>query len=273
MVSNFRENFVPLLKGMIMLNLPTPTLGEITAITITSPNLEQSFTYWQQLGFKEVMRMDFPFPWIQISDGALLIMLRKDDTPYIALTYYVKDIDKVVADVESNGITFIQKPKGSDFVKRYLFRSPDGLNISLVNIMEGFVQPPGPTMLTMPQTDYFKPEKYVNPVCGMFGELAIPVTDLDQSLAFWKKLGFSELSKMTAPYPWAIASDGLAVVGLHQANNFSEPTITFFASDMKEKIGKLIANGLTGFAEKQGSTNIVLTTPEKQQVNLFSLGM
>ena len=256
-----------------MFDLPTPTLGEITAITITSPDLERSFTYWQQLGFKEVMRMDFPFPWIQISDGALLIMLRKDDTPYIALTYYVKDIDKVVADAESNGIVFIQKPKGSDFVKRYLFKSPDGLNISLVNIMEGFTQPPGPTMLTMPQTDYFNPEKYVNQTCGMFGELAIPVADLDQSLEFWKKLGFNELSKMQGAYPWAITSDGLSIVGLHQTKNFTEPTITFFAADMKAKIEKLKVGGLTGFTEKEGTSNIVLTTPEKQQVNLFSLGM
>lgn len=265
MALGFKQNFVSLVKGNSMLNLPTPKLGEITAITITSPDLGQSFIYWQQLGFKEVMRSDFPFPWIQVSDGALLIMLRQDDTPYIALTYYVKDIDKVVAEVESNDIAFIQKPKTSDFVKRYLFRSPDGLNISLVNVMDGFVQPPGPTMLTMPQMDYFNPEKYVNQVCGMFGELAMPVADLEQSLAFWKKLGFNELSKMTAPYPWAIASDGLSIVGLHQTKHFTEPTITFFAADMKGKIEKLKAGGLTGFTEKTGSTNIVLTTPENNR--------
>ncbi|MEP7256424.1 MAG: hypothetical protein ABI666_11660 [Ferruginibacter sp.] len=256
-----------------MFNLPKPKLGDITAITITSPDLDKSFLYWQKLGFAEVMQSDFPFPWIQISDGALLIMLRKDNTPYIALTYYVKEIDKVVAEVESNGIKFLQKPKESDFVKRYLFKTPEALNISLVNIIDGFAQPPGPTMLTMPQTDYFKPEKYVNQVCGLFGELAIAVTNLDESLEFWKKLGFAEFSKMTAPYPWAIVSDGLSVVGLHQTNNFSDPTITFFAADMKDKIEKLKAGGLTDLTEKGGPANVVLTTPEKQKVNLFKLGM
>jgi len=251
------------------LELPKPKLGEITAITITSPDLDRSFTYWQKLGFSEVMRSDFPFPWIQISDGALLIMLRKDDTPYPALTYYVNDINTVVADLESNGIAFIQKPKASDFVKKYLMQSPDGMNISLINIIEGFQQPPGPTMLTMPQQDWMNTEKYVNKICGLFGEFAEPVADLEVSILFWEKLGFKVLSKYAAPGPWAILSDGLAVVGLHQTKDFTQPIITFFAKDMKEKIEQLKENGLDNFSVHSPG-NIVLTTPEQQKINLFS---
>src|SRR6185369_5822241 len=97
------------------------------------------------------------------------------------------------------GIVFAQRPGASDFVKRYLIQSPDGLNISLVSIVDGFAQPPGPTMLTMAQSDYFNPEKYTNKVCGMYGEFAHPVKDLDQSFAFWEKLGFKPLSKFSSP--------------------------------------------------------------------------
>lgn len=217
------------------------------------------------------MRSEFPFPWIQISDGALLMMLRFDKNPYCALTYYVNDIDKSVGIVADAGVAFTEKPNDSDMVKRYVFQSPDGLNISLVNV-EGFVQPPGPTMLTMSPQDYFNPGKYVNKTCGLYGEFAHPVKDLDQSISFWEKLGFATLSKFTAPYPWAILSDGLAVVGVHQTNNFSDPAITFFASDMKEKIEQLKLAGLDNFTE-QGTSNIVLTTPEQQKINLFKLGM
>ena len=255
-----------------MLNLPTPKLGEITAITITSPDLETSLKYYQKLGFTEVMRFDFPFPWIQVTDGALLIMLRQDTNPYCALTYYVKDIDNVVTEVEQQGIDFTQKAKPTDMVKRYLLQSPDGLTISLVSIVDGFKQPAGPTMLNMPQQDYFNPDKYVNKTCGMFGEFAHPVKDLDQSIAFWEKLGFTAISKFTAPYPWAIISDGLAIVGLHQTTNFSYPVITYFAADMKEKIEKLKNAGLENYTES-GLSNIVLTTPEQQHINLFKLGM
>lgn len=255
-----------------MQNIPTPILGEVSAITITSPDLDKSFDFYKKIGFSEVMRMDFPFPWIQISDGALLIMLRKDIKPYIALTYYAKDIDKSVKLIEDAGFKFSEKPKASDIVKKYLLQSPDGVNVSLVHIIDGYTQPKGPTMLTMAQQDYTNPDKYVNKSCGMFGEFAIPVKDLDNSISFWGKLGFTTLSKMSSSYPWAILSDGLAIIGLHQTKDFEGPTITYFASDMKQKIENLKHKEIDVFKELNPS-NIVLTTPEKQKVNLFGLGM
>ena len=255
-----------------MFDLPKPQLGNISAITISSPDLEKSLQYYQKLGFAEVMRFDFPFPWIQISDEALLIMLRLDDTPYIALTYYVKEFDQIVTSLEEKGISFIKKPIPSDMLKRALFQSPDGMNISLVMIVDGFKRPAGQTMLTMNQEDYFKPDTYTNKVCGMFGELAHPVKNLGDSITFWQKLGFSVLSKFESPYPWAIISDGLSIVGLHQTKDFNFPAITFFASDMKERINKLKTDGLSDFKERGGSGNVVLTTPEQQHIFLFSLG-
>src|SRR5690348_3149384 len=101
-----------------MFAIPTPKLGSATAITIASPDPDASLRFYQKLGFTELMRMDFPFPWIQISDGALLIMLRKDDDRYIALTYYVNNIEQIVNELETQGISFIQKPKNTDMVKR-----------------------------------------------------------------------------------------------------------------------------------------------------------
>ncbi len=255
-----------------MENLPTPILGEITAFTITTPDLDRSLVYYQMLGFKELYRADWPFPWIQITDGVLLIMLRKDSVPYIALTYYVKDINGVVADLDKKGVQFTYRAKDTDPIKRFVFQSPDGLTVSLVNIIEGFSQPPGPGMLSMPQQDYFNPEKYVNKACGLFGEFAHPVTDLEKSLAFWELLGFRAISKFTAPYPWAILSDGLSIVGAHQTDSFGCPAITFFAADMKDKIAKLKEAGLTNYTDK-GAASIVLTTPEQQHINLFKLGV
>lgn len=252
--------------------LPKPMLGEVTAITITTPDLDLSLQYWQRLGFSEFLRADFPFPWIQVTDGALLIMLRKDANPYIALTYYVQDIDAVINELKKTGVklTDMSIPAG---LKRYRIDSPDGHIITLVGFVEGFVQPAGPTMLTMQPQDYSNPEKYVNKTTGMYGEFAHPVKDLEIAISFWQKLGFTVLSKFTSPYPWAILSDGLAVVGLHQTNHFTEPTITYFASDMKEKIEKLEAAGLKDFVQTMGPGNVTLTTPEKQKVNLFKMGM
>jgi len=256
-----------------MQDLPKPKIGNISAITITSPDLEKSLAFYQKLGFKELYRADMPFPWIQITDGALQLMLRKDNTPYIALTYYVNNIDKTVHDLETEGIGFVTKPNPAELIKRCLMRSPDGMNVSLVTLVEGFMQPTGQTMLTMPPQDYSNPDKYINKTCGLFGEFAHPVTDIDISMTFWEKLGFKILSKTTSPYPWAVISDGLNIVGLHQTKSFSAPTITFFAADMKDKIEKLKNNGFNNFIEYGKQSNVVVTTPEKQHINLFQLGM
>jgi len=253
-----------------MHKLHTPLLGEITALTITSPDLERSLSYYQRLGFSEVFRADWPFPWIQITDGVLLIMLRQDPVPYMALTYYVKDIDKVSAGLRKKGIQFDTEPKKTDKLKGYLLHSPDGLNISLVNVVDGFRRPPGPGMLQMEPQDYFNPEKYVNKKCGLFGELAHPVTDLERSLEFWQLLGFTTVSKYNTPYPWAIISDGLSIVGLHQSAHFAYPAITYFAADMQDKITGLKKAGLKDYTEESIS-EIVLTTPEQQHIFLFKL--
>jgi len=248
-----------------------PQLGEITAFTIATPDLEVSLQFYKMLGFREVMRADWPFPWIQVTDGVVLIMLRKDPKPYMALTYYTKEIDKVAKDLVKKGITFTQKPGAKDMVKRYLFTSPDGCNISLVGMIDGFTKPAGKGMLHMPQEDYFRPEKYPNKAIGLFGEFAQPVKDIDASMAFWKLLGFDSVSEFTSPYRWAIMTDGLAVVGLHESAHFNAPAITYFAADMQLRINRLKANGLQNYKE-QGGGNVALTTPEEQQIFLFQLG-
>jgi predicted lactoylglutathione lyase len=256
---------------MIQANSLKSGLGDIAAFTISSPDLEVSLRFYQQLGFKEVMRSGFPFPLIQISDDAILIMLRKSSDPYIALTYYLKDQDSVIPDLEKKKIQFISRPQKNDFIKRYVFQSPDETNISLVVMPEEFKKPAGKTMLTMAQDDYFNPEAYTNKVAGMFGEFAQPVDDLEKSIEFWQKIGFTILSKFESPYPWAILSDGLAVVGLHQSNHFDSPTITFFASDMENKIDHLKEKQLEYKELSPG--NIALTTPEQQKIFLFKMGM
>jgi predicted lactoylglutathione lyase len=254
-----------------MFNFPKAKLGDVTAITIASADLEISLQYYKRLGFAELFRADIPFPWIQISDGALLIMLRLDKNPYIALTYYVKEMDNVISDLKQAGIPIKQMPTPDPMIQRHLISTEEEHNITLVTYMDGFAQPTGPTLLTMQPQDYSNPDKYVNKICGMFGEFAYPVKNLDNSISFWEKLGFKSLSKRISPYPWAILSDGLAIVGLHQTTSFFSPTITFFASDMKAKIEKLKNEGLNNFSER-GESNIVLTTPEKQQINLFKSG-
>jgi catechol 2,3-dioxygenase-like lactoylglutathione lyase family enzyme len=247
-------------------------LGDVSAITLTTPDLEQSLSFYQLLGFSEVGRNTFPFPWIQISDGSLLITLRKDHSPLASLTYYCKNQEQVINELEEMSIVFEIKPGPADFVKNYIFKSPDGLVIRIVSYVPGFTQPTGPTAVNFAQEDFFNPEKYPNPSCGIFGEFAHPVKDLQTSVEFWGKLGFDCLSRYAMPYPWAIMSDGLSIVGLHQTNDFDYPVITYFAADQAQKIARLKEQGVIDYTEK-GRGSITLNTPEKQHINLFAMGM
>jgi hypothetical protein len=250
-----------------------PKLGEVACVYITTADLDSSVAVYEKLGFPKTAANTFPVPWAQVSDGSLLIMMRKDTTPYIGLTYYSSEVEKVVEYLEKEGIVFSSKPKDGDPIKRYYFKSPDGFNIMLASNLGGFQQPTGNTLLTMQQSDFMSPDKYPNKQCGAFGEFAHPVANLPASVAFWKKLGFKQSAEMKEPYPHAILSDGLMIIGLHQTKHFDYPAVTYFGLNTENKVQQLKNNGLKNFTEVAGKNNVSLKTWEGQHFFIFSVGM
>jgi len=248
-------------------------LGDVACVYVTTPDLDSSTAVYEKLGFPKIASNTFPVPWAQVSDGSLLIMMRKDATPYIGLTYYPSDVEKVVEKLEKDGIVFVQKPKEGDAIKRYYFKTPDGLSVMLASNLGGFSQPTGLTMLTMKQDDLKYADKYPNKQCGAFGEFSHPVADLDKSIAYWKKLGFTVKSKMTTPYPWAIVTDGLMLIGLHQTTDFTYPAVTYFGLNTDARVRQLKDKGLNNFSDMMGKSNVILKTWEGQHFFLFSFGM
>ena len=245
-------------------------LGEVASIYVTSPDLDSSIALYEKIGFPKISSNVMPAPWALVSDGSLLIMMRKDSVKYVGLTYFVKNIENTVAQLEKNGIKFIQKAKEEDLIKRYFFRSPDGLNIMLASNVGLFKQPTGTTMLNMNPIARQSEDQYPNKQCGVFGEFSHPVADLDTSIEYWKKLGFEVTTRMTQPYPSAILSDGLMLIGLHQTKNFSYPAVTYFGLNTENKVNELKGKGVTGITEFMGKNNVVLKTWEGLHFFLFS---
>src|SRR5437763_15166664 len=90
------------------------------------------------------------------------------------------------------------------------------------------------------QEDEFRDvSKYPNSKIGIFGEYSVPVIDLQISLSYWKTLGFEAMSVNESPYPWAIISDNINIIGLHQTTEFTTQAITYFAPDMQRRIEAL----------------------------------
>jgi hypothetical protein len=248
-------------------------LGEMACVYVTTSNLDSSIAVYEKLGFPKIASNTFPLPWAQCSDGSLLIMMRQDSRPFMGLAYYVNDIDKTVQQLEKDGIIFDQRPKEGDVVKRFFIKSPDGFNIMLVPNIGGFQQPTGISLLNMNPADLDKAEKYPNKQCGAFGEFCHPVTSIEASIAFWKKLGFTVKADMKQPYPHAILSDGLMIIGLHQTRHFDHPAITYFGMNTAARVEELKQKGLKNFTELMGKNNIDLKTWEGQHFFIFSLGM
>jgi hypothetical protein len=269
------RNFFPGLLFLLLCftGFSQSKLGEVACVYVTTPDLDSSIAVYEKLGFPKIASNTFPVPWAQASDGSLLIMMRKDATPYIGLTYYVSNVENVVAQLEKDSIVFSQKPKEGDPIKRYYIKTPDGFNIMLASNLGAFSQPAGKTMLTMHQEDFMSADKFPNKQCGAFGEFCHPVTDLDKSIAYWKKLGFTVKTKMNAPYPWAILSDGLMLIGLHQTKDFNYPAVTYFGLNTDIRVQQLKAQGVKSFTQMMGKDNVVLKTWEGQHFFLFSMGM
>ncbi len=252
-----------------MTTLPTPLLGTIACVTINTNNLDNSVRFYTSIGYSIVARADWPFPWVQVSDGVLLIMLRKGEKPFMALSWFTSQFSIVVQLLQHAGIAPTYLSPGTEVVKRCVIQSPDGIEVRIVGITDGFHKPAGKGMLHLPQEDYYNPAMYHNKKLGLWGEVAMPVANLAHSITFWAQLGFRIMSQFTAPYPWAVLTDGLMTVGLHETNEFDTAAITYFATDMNERIDALKSEGLHGFSENKAG--IALTTPEQQTFFLFSL--
>lgn len=248
-------------------------LGDVACVYVTTTNLDSSAALYAKIGFPQVASNTFPSPWAQVSDGSLMIMMRKDTGSYVGLTYYASDVDKIAAQLEMDGIKFTRKPKEGDQIRRYYFKSPDGLNIMLASNLGGFKQPTGMTMFDLGHEDIHYADKYPNKQCGVFGEFCHPVANLDTSIKYWKKLGFAVKSQMISPYPWAIMSDGLMVIGLHQTEDFDYPAVTYFGLDTEKRVQQLKEKGVKNIKEAIVRNNFILTTKEGLHFFIFSMGL
>ncbi len=270
------KSFLLLILALLSFALPGRSqskLGDVACVYITTRDLDSSLLLYEKLGFPKTAANTFPIPWAQASDGGLLIMMRKDASPYIGLTYYTNDVDKIAAQLEKEGIVFTQKPREGDPVKRYYFKSPDGFNIMLASNLGGFQQPGGITMLNMKKEDFGSADKYPNKQCGVFGEFCHPVINLDSSISFWQKIGFELKYREANPYPHAIPTYWVIIIGLHQTKSFNYPAITYFGRNVEKRVQQLKAQGLKDFSNFMGSDNYILKTWEGQHLFLFSIGI
>jgi predicted enzyme related to lactoylglutathione lyase len=220
-------------------------LGTYVEISTTVEQNDAAVAFYQQLGYQHA-------GYSVLTDGSINLNLAPPGVPAPMLRYAGSDMDALTA----ADIGVQQSDRGVGILK-----TPEGLHIMLSPFDSRVPMPEGTPTTRTPLSR-----------CGTFGEYAIPTSDLQASRAFWEQLGFQTLHSADEPEPYAILSDELIVIGLHQTSDFSEPHITYFAPDMAERIQTFQAEGLpiTPLPAEDGSVvNAALEGPGGERFFLF----
>ena len=113
----YRFFLVFIISGFSVVSFSQTKLGEVASIYVTSPNLDSSVALYEKIGFLKIASNVMPAPWALVSDGSLLIMMRKDSMKYVGLTYYVKNIESTVAQMDLTGRIFGQRRRRQRVVR------------------------------------------------------------------------------------------------------------------------------------------------------------
>jgi predicted lactoylglutathione lyase len=234
-------------------------LGKRVSIITNTPDMDASLEFYKQLGYKALASGEEPSPWVQLSDGVILLLINQDEQPDRGLIYYADDMGERASQLEDEGLEFNHKREHDGYLQQVIFSDPNGLCVSLVQADH--------TIIPQPEGESYSK-------CGTFGEFSIPTQDLNASLAFWERLGFQRTGGDDAePYPWAIVNDELITLGLHQTQDFNKFIITYFAADMAVRIESLRQKGLTfswEHKDEQGlTTGARMESPGGQGFFLF----
>lgn len=229
-------------------------LAELAEITMPTRKLKDDVAFFHLLGFQYVAgHQSYPYPWAMLTDGSIYVGLHKESPPerQAALTYFVKDLPATVKELKKKGIAFERIAEEEKIPIHARFNDPDGQPVNLFPYAEGKMPP--------------KPRGKSALNCGKFGEFSLRVKDLERSIEFWTKLGLEATGRYKTPYPWANLKDNNLVLGLHQQDNWSQPTLTYFDDDMPERIRDLKSLGITFSCEDDSVTE----SPGGQRFFLF----
>ena len=239
-------------------------LGSRVQISIGVPDLSEAQQFYESLGYKKIDQQEEPWPWAQYSDGQNLVLLNQDGNEYIGLLYLAPNATEVVAHLEEKGTQIFHRQEREGVLQQVIFGAHN-LLVSVVNHDPAGLHQPDGNPLTR---------------CGKFGEFAVPVSDFDAAAGYWQQMGFEKLFASNDPYPWGIFNDGNLVMGIHQVQDpvsgesqsefyFEDPTITFFAGNMAERIAGLRADGFSFDDYDGGEGNAILIAPGNKRLFLF----
>jgi catechol 2,3-dioxygenase-like lactoylglutathione lyase family enzyme len=222
-------------------------------------DLAASRAFYQAVGFRTIDSGQEPYPWAQLTDGQLVVGLHQDGHLYRGLAYFGRGMAAQAAALEEAGVPMPVRNERPDGFFQAILLPESTLPVSLIEFAAA--TPPA--------------ARQPNPRLGVLGELALAVPDLSQAIAKWGLLGFEVRHRESIGdhYQWAILSDGLLPLGLHQTADFSGPALTYFAPDMEQRLQQLAAAGVeisNPMPDEEGHVrNAIVQAPDGQEWFFF----
>ena len=88
-------------------------------------------------------------------------------------------------------------------------------------------------------------ERAAGHMIGRFHEVSVHAPDPAASLAFYERLGFTQVTTGEAfPYPYAVVADGRLAIGLHGRELPQSPLLAFVLPDLRDELEALERRGI-----------------------------
>ncbi len=226
-------------------------LGHCAFITLYTSSPEKTGAFCRTLGFTAVSQDNTT---ALMTDGNYFFDIRRADKPASTLSYCVSDISNAIHMAENLEITIVEKSQ-----HHAILQEPNGLLILLIS-SEAFALSEFP--------------KKPSSLCGTFYEISLETTDMERSISWWQNVGFKVTTRQNT---WCTLDDGKMKIGLYEKGScphaFRNPSLTYFESDMAERIGKLKERGMT-FAQEEDEIGMkghaIAESPDGQYFFLFT---
>jgi hypothetical protein len=205
-------------------------LGQLLEFSIGARPVADSLAGYEALGLPSVPVGDIVAgAYAVVSDDRLALGLYDDEFEGPVPTFVRPRLEAHVRALRRAGIEFASLELADDKFHRAEFLDPGGHAVRLVEART--FSPPPARQATVS-------------ACGEFREVSFLSPELDESSAFWQRLGFETIEKRESPRPFVRLRGFGLTLGLYEANR-PAAALTFAAAQLDARRAYLEAKGFT----------------------------
>jgi catechol 2,3-dioxygenase-like lactoylglutathione lyase family enzyme len=204
-------------------------LGRFLEVSIHAPDVAASLAYYESLGFVQLPVGDtWKHAYGVVSDGRIVLGLHSYPFDSPALTFVQAGLAAHAPRLRELGIEFAFAKLGEEQFHELGILDPDG---QMVTLLEARTWSPSGAVLA-----------HGDSLLGHFEEVALPVTDLVRTRAFWESLGGVAFAGAGATLRrTGVLASGLAL-GLYE-HPLPAPALVFTCLEHDARIERLRAAG------------------------------